>query len=103
MSPRVVCLTNVFDQQYHEARQESVARCLSSPKRRDLFRSLEIATGRKIVVLSSPPKALSRRRPRWLPAVETRFSTHQQRFCGVWDVPKLRVPLSWLAFARHVL
>jgi glycosyltransferase involved in cell wall biosynthesis len=35
--------------------------------------------------------------------VETTFSTHRQLFCGNWDVPKLRVPLSWCFYARHVL
>ncbi len=101
--PRIVCLTNVFDQQYHERRDEDIARCLSSPKRRDLFQSLEIATGLEVLVLSSPPKAIARRRPRWLAGLTTRFSTHQQRFCGVWDSPKIRVPWSWASYTSQVV
>ena len=84
-------------------RVEKIAPCLSSPKRRDLFRCLELATGRKVVVLSSPPKSLERRTPRWLPAVPTTFSTHRQFFCANWDVPKLRIPLGWLFYAMQAV
>jgi glycosyltransferase involved in cell wall biosynthesis len=62
-----------------------------------------MATGRQLIVLSSPPKALERRHPRWLPAVETKFFTHRQLFCANWDAPKIRIPLSWFFYAQHVL
>lgn len=100
---RVVCLSNVYDQHYHELRGEEIARCLTLQKRRDLFRCLEQATGRKVVVLSAPPKALRRSQGKWLQPVETLFSSHRQFFCANWDVPKLRIPLSWFFYARHVL
>jgi glycosyltransferase involved in cell wall biosynthesis len=99
MHNKVVCLSNVYDQHYLDLRGEKIAPCLSSPKRRDLFRCLELATGRVVVVLSSPPKSLERRSPRWLPAAATTFSTHRQFFCANWDVPKLRIPLGWLFYA----
>lgn len=101
-SPRIVCLSNVIDDQYRAARGETVPTCLSKAKRQDLFQCFELATGREVVLLSSPPKALDRHAGRWLPAVESRFSTHRQLFCCNWDYPKLRVPLSWGFYARHV-
>jgi glycosyltransferase involved in cell wall biosynthesis len=98
-----VVLSNVFDQQYHDRRGEPIERCLSGAKRRDLFRCLEVATGRLVIVLSSPPKAAERRHPRWLPSLRTQFSTHDQFFCANWDAPKVRVPLSWFFYMFHVL
>lgn len=100
---RIVCLSNVHDHQYEGLRGEEVEPCLSSPKRRDLFRCLELATGREVVLLSSPPRPRTRRRPRWLPAVQTRFSTHCQHVCPNWDAPKFRVPLSWFFYACQAL
>lgn len=99
---RIVCLSNVFDQHYHALRGEKLDRALGA-KRPVLFRCLEAATGRELIVLSSPPKAAERRRAKWLPAVETRYSTHRQLFCSNWDVPKLRVPFSWFFYALHVV
>jgi len=101
--PRLVCLSNVIAQGYHELRGESVTPSLSWGKRRDLFKCLEMASGKEVVLLSSPPKALERRGGRWLGPVETRFSSHRQFFCANWDAPKIRVPLAWLFYARHVL
>src|SRR5262245_61658063 len=92
---RIVCLSNVHDGNYEALRGEPIAPCLSSPKRRDLFRCLEMATGREVLVLSSPPKATCRRRPRLLRPTTTHFSTHRQIFCGNLDAPKLRIPSSW--------
>jgi glycosyltransferase involved in cell wall biosynthesis len=100
---KIVCLSNVIDQNYHDLRGEKVTRCLSGIKRQVLFQCLQKASGREIIVLSSPPKAEERRKPKWLPAVETLYAGHRQFFCANWDVPKLRVPLSWLFYARHVL
>ena len=100
---KIVCLSNVFDQNYHDLRGEKVARCLSGIKRQVLFQCLQKASGREVIVLSAPPKAEERRSPKWLPAVRTRYSGHRQFFSANWDVPKLRVPLSWLFYARHVL
>jgi glycosyltransferase involved in cell wall biosynthesis len=100
---KIVCLSNVYEQPYHDLRGEKIERSLSWAKRRDLFRCLEMATSRRVVVLSSPPKAIERRRSRWLPAVETRFFTYRQLFCANWDAPKVRIPLSWYFYARHVL
>jgi glycosyltransferase involved in cell wall biosynthesis len=100
---KIVCLSNVYEQPYHDLRGEKIERSLSWAKRRDLFRCLEMATGRHLIVLSSPPKAIERRRARWLPAVETKFFTYRQLFCANWDAPKIRIPLSWFFYARHVL
>lgn len=100
---KIVCLSNAFDQHYHDLRGEEISRGLTWQKRRDLFRCLEQAAGAEIVVLSSPPKALERRAGKWLPAVETEFAGNRQFFCCNWDVPKLRIPLSWFFYARHVL
>ena len=100
---KIVCLSNVFDQNYHDLRGEKVARCLSGIKRQVLFQCLQKASGREIIVLSAPPKAEGRREPKWIPAVETRYAAHRQFFCANWDAPKLRAPLSWLFYARHVL
>jgi glycosyltransferase involved in cell wall biosynthesis len=102
-SSRIVILSNVYDDQYHSIRSESVARCLSSPKRRDLFHCLELATEKEVIVLSSPPKAEKQTSSRWLPAQATKFSTYRQFFCSNWDTPKIRIPLSWVFYAKHVL
>jgi glycosyltransferase involved in cell wall biosynthesis len=101
--PGIVCLSNVYDENYHRARGEDIERCIGVVKRRDLFQCLAAATGREVIVLSSPPKPKDRRKPRWLPAVETKFSNHRQFFCANWDAPKLRIPLAWFFYARQVL
>jgi glycosyltransferase involved in cell wall biosynthesis len=103
INSKIVCLSNVFDQHYLELRGEKIAPCLSSPKRRDLFRCLELATGREVVVLSSPPKAMERRSPKWLPAIATHFSTHRQFFCANWDAPKVRIPLGWFFYMAQAV
>lgn len=101
-SKRILCLSNPYDQNYERVRGERIDPCLSSPKRRDLFKCLELATGREVVVMSFPPRASRRRSGRWLPAVETRFSTHRQLVCANWDLPKLRLPLAWCFYALQV-
>ncbi len=101
--PRIVCLSNTFDQHYLDVRSEKIEVGLANTCRRDLFLCLEMASGREIIVLSCPPKAAERRKGKWLPTVETKFATHRQFFCANWDVPKLRIPLSWFFYARHVL
>jgi len=101
--PKIICLSNVFDQNYHDLRGEKIDRSLTNAKRQALFQCLELASGREVALLSSPPKAADRRAGKWLPPVETKFSTHRQFFCANWDAPKLRVPLSWFFYARHVL
>jgi glycosyltransferase involved in cell wall biosynthesis len=101
--PKIVCLSNIFDQHYHDLRGEKVERCLTIPYRRDVFRCLEMASDREVIVLSAPPKAMERRAWKWLPPVETKFATHRQLFCANWDIPKLRIPLAWVFYARHVL
>jgi glycosyltransferase involved in cell wall biosynthesis len=103
LRPKTVCLSNAFDQHYHNVRGEKVERNLTTSFRRDLFRCLEMASGREVIVLSSPPKAEERRAGKWLPPMETKFATHRHFFCANWDIPKLRVPLSWIFYARHVL
>jgi glycosyltransferase involved in cell wall biosynthesis len=99
---QIVLLSNVFDQHYHDLRDEEIVRCLGS-KRQVLFQCLEKATGCAAILLSSPPPAAHRRSAKWLPAVETRYAAQRQFFCANWDVPKLRVPLSWFFYARHAL
>ncbi len=101
--PRVVCLSNVFDQHYHDLREDELPRCLSLGKRRDLFACLQSATERELILLSAPPKALERKWTRWLPAVRTQFYDHPQFFCANWDAPKLCLPFSWFSYALHVL
>lgn len=100
---RIICLSNTFDEQYVNVRGEEIPVPLAIEKRRQLWRCLECASGRQVVVLSSPPKALKRRRQPWFPSQETRFDHHPQFICAIWDIPKLRVPLSWLFYAIHVL
>ena len=100
---KIVWLSNVFDHNYNAIRGEDTVSCLSTSKRRDLFKSLELATGRQVVMLSAPPKPRFRRRGKWLPAVHTAFSDYPQFVCQNWDVPKLRIPLSWFFYARQAL
>jgi glycosyltransferase involved in cell wall biosynthesis len=100
---KVVCLSNVYDQHYHDLRAEEIARTLSGSKRQVLFRCLAAAAGRELMVLSSPPKAAGRRSAKWLPPLETDYAGFRQFFCGNWDAPKLRIPLSWFFYARHVM
>ena len=100
---RFVILSNVYDENYQVARDEEIPPCLSSPKRRDLFVCLHQAAGVPVVVLSSPPKALGRRAPRWLSRIATNFAGFPQYFCCNLDAPKLRIPFSWFSYAFHVL
>jgi len=97
-----VVLSNVYDENYQKARAEEIPPCLSSPKRRDLFTAIQLALGWELVVLSSPPRASVRRHGRWLPPVDTRFDRFSQHVCANWDLPKLRIPFSWLMYAIHV-
>lgn len=99
---RFVVLSNVYDENYQKARAEKIPPCLSSPKRRDLFAAIQLALGWELVVLSSPPRASVRRHGRWLPPVDTRFDRFSQRVCGNWDLPKLRIPFSWIMYSIHV-
>jgi glycosyltransferase involved in cell wall biosynthesis len=101
--PRLILLSNVYDFHYVNLRRETVPACLSSPKRRDLFQSLHLATNRDLLILSSPPKSLTRRSPKWLPAVCTSFAGFSQLFCRNLDAPKIRIPFSWFFYALHVL
>ena len=101
--PKIVCLSNVFDRNYQDLRGEDIGWSLSSNKRKVFFRCLQEASGREVILLSSPPRAVARRAPKWLPKAETRFAAQRQFFCANWDAPKLRVPLSWFFYARHVL
>ena len=101
--PAIVVLSNIFDPHYHDVRGEKIAICMTTACRRDLFLCLEMASGRELILLSSPPKAAERCKGRWLPAVETKFVTFRQFFCANWDIPKLRIPLSWFLYARHVV
>jgi len=99
---RIICLSNVFDENYQGLRREAIPLPLGS-KRRALYRCLEEAAGRELVVLSCPPKALRRRSVRWLESVETTFSTHRQIFCANLDGPKVRIPCSWFFYAAHIV
>jgi len=99
---RFVILSNVYDENYQKARGEEVPPCLSSPKRRDLFTAIQLALGWELVLLSSPPRASIRRHGRWLPPVDTRFDRFPQNVCANWDLPKLRIPFSWLMYVFHV-
>ncbi|NBS54668.1 glycosyltransferase family 1 protein [bacterium] len=99
---RFVILSNVYDENYQKARGEEIPPCLSSPKRRDLFTAIQLALGWELVILSSPPRASVRRHGRWLPLVDTRFDRFPQHFCANWDLPKLRIPFSWVMYALHV-
>jgi len=98
---RIICLSNVFDEHYQEIREEAIPVPLDS-KRRVLYRCLEVAAERELILLSCPPKALQRRTMRWLPRVETTFASHSQFFCANLDGPKVRLPCSWLSYALHV-
>jgi glycosyltransferase involved in cell wall biosynthesis len=102
--PKIVFLSNVFDSHYHDLRGEKTEHTLLTASFREcVLRCLEMASGREVIVLSSPPKAMERRAGRWLPGVETKFFTHRQFFCANWDVSKLRIPLAWIFYARLVL
>jgi len=101
--PNLILLSNVYDLNYVNLRCETVPPCLSSPKRRDLFQSLHLATNRNLLILSSPPKSLTRRLPKWLPVVSTSFAGFSQLFCSNLDAPKIRIPCSWFFYALHAL
>jgi len=103
LNPRLILLSNAYDLNYVNFRGETIPPCLSSPKRRDLFQSLHLATNRDLLILSSPPKSLARRSPKWLPAACTSFAGFSQLFCSNLDAPKFRIPFSWFFYALHVL
>ena len=100
---RIMVLSNVYDDQYPSLQSGEVPRCLSSAKRLDLFHALEIASGRKVVVLSSPPQFFRKWSRAFVAPLACRFSTHEQLFCTGVSLPKIRFPISWALYALHVL
>jgi hypothetical protein len=54
-----------------------------------------------LLLLSSPPKGTQRRSFKRLRPLETTFCGWPQYFCGLWDGPKVRVPLGWWSYAWH--
>lgn len=100
---RIMVLSNVYDDQYAPLRKEEVPRCLSAAKRRDLFQVLELASGRKLMVLSSPPQFFQKWSRSFVAPIACRFSSHEQLFCTGVSLPKIRFPISWVFYALHVL
>lgn len=100
---RVIFLSSIYDSQYLAIRRESVPPCLSSAKHVYLLGCIQKATGKKLLILSCPPKACSRRRPLWLHSVSTRFAEFEQLFCGNFDAPKIRALLSPILYFFHVV
>jgi glycosyltransferase involved in cell wall biosynthesis len=100
---KIVWLSCSFDDHYAKLRGEEIHTILSVPRRRDIMRCMEMATKREVVVVSIPSKALSRRRPKWLPGLETVFSGHRQFVAPNWDVPKIRIPLGVFFFIYEAL
>lgn len=99
----IIILSNVYDDQYPPLHAEEVPRCLSSAKRCDLFHALEVASGRKVVVLSSPPQLFRKWSRAFKAPLACRFSTHEQFFCTGVNLPKIRFPISWILYTLHVL
>ena len=102
LRPKIVCLSNAFDQHYHDVRGEKVERCLTASFRRELFSCLEMASGRELIVLSVPPEAGMARREM--------AAGGGDKVCNPPPVvlrqlgrSQLRIPLAWIFYARHVL
>lgn len=100
---RIIFLSSIYDAQYLSIRREIIRPCLSSPKHIHLLNCIQKATGRKLLILSCPPKACSRRRPRWLHPVATKFSEFDQLFCSSFDAPKIRALLLPILYFFHVV
>jgi glycosyltransferase involved in cell wall biosynthesis len=100
---RILLLTNVYDDNYKLVRGEDIPTCLSSPKRRDLHDCLASATCTNLLIVSSPPRALKRRAPRWLPSILTRFGRVPQVFASNYDARFVRTPLSWFFYVLKVV
>ena len=102
-SKRIIFLSSIYDAQYLSIRHEAIQPCLSSPKHIYLLNCIQKATGRKLLILSCPPKACSRRRPLWLRSVTTKFSEFEQLFCSSFDAPKIRALLSPILYFFHTV
>jgi len=100
---RIVILSNVYDENYELLRAEAIPSCLSAVKRKDLHECLAAATSAKIIIISSPPRASHRRKPRWLGSASTSFGRFPQLFSANYDARFVRIPFSWLFYICKVV
>jgi hypothetical protein len=98
--PNVFVLTGAYDDQYLQTRQDLTTVCTSAGKRITLYRAIEQARGKPLVLLSPQPRG--QEKPESLPATTSRFGSQIQRFAKASGVRKVRFALDMLHYARHV-
>jgi glycosyltransferase involved in cell wall biosynthesis len=99
-SPNIFILTGAYDDQYLQARRDRVHVCTSAGKRITLYRAIEQAAGKPVVLLSPQPRGYEN--PQSLPATTSRFGSQIQLFAKASGVRKIRFALDMLHYARHV-
>lgn len=99
-SPNLFILTGAYDDQYLRTRKDRVHVCTSAGKRITLYRAIEQAAGKPVVLLSPQPRGDET--PQSLPANTSRFGSQVQLFAKASGVRKIRFALDMLYYARHV-
>ena len=98
--PNVFVLTGVYDDQYLRTRKDRTTVCTSAGKRITLYRAIEQAAGKPLVLLSPQPRG--HENPQALPACISRFGSQIQLFSKASGVRKIRFLLDIVHYARHV-
>lgn len=99
-SPSIFILTGAYDDQYLQTRRDNPVICTSAGKRITLYRAIEQAAGRPVVLLSPQPRG--RGTAKGLSATASRFGDQIQLFAKASGVRKIRFALDMLHYARHV-
>ena len=99
-SPNLFVLTGAYDDQYLRTRKDRIHVCTSAGKRITLYRAIEQAAGKPVVLLSPQPRGDET--PQSLPASTSRFGSQVQLFAKASGVRKIRFALDMLHYARHV-
>lgn len=98
--PNIYILTGAYDDQYLQTRQDNPSTCTSAGKRIILYKAIEEAVGRPVVLLSPQPRGRGVAKP--LPEKNCRFGAHSQFFAKASGVRRVRFALDILHYARHV-
>jgi hypothetical protein len=96
----IIILTGAYDDQYLRTRKDRVHVCTSAGKRITLYRAIEQAAGKPVVLLSPQPRGDET--PQFLPATASQFGSQVQLFARASGVRKIRFALDMLHYARHV-
>lgn len=96
----IFVLSGAYDDQYLKTRKDNPNLCTSAGKRIILYKAIEEAAGKPMVVLSPQPRG--RGKAVSLPAASSRFGNQKQLFAKASGIRKIRFLLDFIHYARHV-